>query len=123
MNSEHGNYTDNTSFVDILKTLKQNIFRTMQTAELAVVREDLGEGSFRCEFLANQQVFVSALKLQDLDVQVNDVVLIVFTGCDYRASLKAFKNGDANTSFNTQQYHQRLYGVITGLIYRKVQED
>lgn len=122
MNSEHGNYTENTSFVDVLKTLKQNIFRTMQTAELCVVREDAGDGSYRCEFLTNSQIFVSAIKLQDLDVQVNDVVLIVFTGCDYRASLNAYKNGDANTSFMTLEYHQKQYGVITGLIYRKTQE-
>lgn len=123
MNSEHGNYTQNTSFVDVLKTLKQNIFKTMQTAEVAVVREDLGEGSYRCEYITNNQVFFSAIKLQDLDVQVNDAVLVIFTGTDFRASLNALKNGQADTSSTTISYHQKLYGIITGVVYRKIVEE
>lgn len=122
MISEHGNYTDNTSFVDVLKTLKQNIFRTLYTAELAVVRE-IADEAYKCEMLTNRQVYISAIKFQDLDVQINDVVMIIFTGSDYRASLSAYKRGEADTSMSTSQFHQSKYGVIVGLIYHKTQEE
>lgn len=123
MNQEHGNYTENTSFVDVLKAVKQNIFKTMQTAELCVVRESNGDGSYKCEFLTNSQIFISAIGFQNADIQVNDVVLVVFTGTDYRASLNAYKNGDANTSTTTLIYHQTQYGVIVGCVYRRNYEE
>lgn len=123
MNQEHGNYVEDTSFVDVLKAVKQNIFKTMQTAELCVVREANSDGGYKCEFLTNSQIFISAIGFQNADIRVNDVVLVVFTGTDYRASLNAYKNGDANTSTTTLIYHQKQYGVIVGRVYRRNYEE
>lgn len=116
----HGNNTENTSFLDICEALKNNIFRTMSVADVCVVRE-LNSGIAKCAYITNSDTVIEAYTLFNADIQVNDVVLIVFTNNDFRTSLKAFKNNQANTNTITKKFHEKSYGVIVGLIYRKTE--
>lgn len=113
----HGNQTENTSFMDVIFALKQNIFKTLNTCDLYVVRQS-GD-KFTCESIVNNDTKLEAIKLKDLDVQVDDIVLVTFTSHDFRASLNAYKNGDANTNSETTEFHKKTYGIITGVVYRK----
>lgn len=122
MNREHGNYTENSSLIDLLLTVKSNIFRTMCTSNVCIVREDLGNGSYRCEYIDDNNTFVVAIKCKDVDVQVDDAVLITFTDRDYRASLNAYKNKQQNTNTKTLSYHDKLYGIITGVVARRAEQ-
>lgn len=119
MNTERGNYTENTSILDLLKAVKANIFKTMCTSEVCVIREDFGDDTYRCEYLTDSNTFVVALKFADLELSVGDVVLLVFTDRDYRASLNAYKSGQADTSVESTAYHQKQFGVIVGVIFRR----
>lgn len=120
--SQHGNETTNTSILDVLLALKHNVYRSLNTADLCVVREINGD-THRCEYLTDSDTHVAAVKLQGLDIKVNDVVLVTFTSNDFRTSLNAYKTNQANTNHDTPQeeLHSILYGVITGLIFRKVE--
>lgn len=118
----HGNDTTNSSFLDVLLALRQNIMRTINTNDLFVVREsnkELAAGSFICESIVNSDTRIECISLLNLDVKVNDVVLVTFTAHDFRASLNAYKNGDASTNSETKEFHQKSYGIITGVVYRK----
>lgn len=114
----HGNETQDTSFLDVCFALKNNVFRTLNVADVCVVRE-INNESFRCEYITNSDTSIECIKFEGLDIKVSDVVLVVFTNNDFRASLNAFKAGQANTNATTQAFHEKSYGVIVGLIYRR----
>lgn len=116
----HGNDTENSSFLDVCFALKNNVFRTLNVADVCVVREINGE-SFRCEYITDSNTNIECVKLSSITVKSNDVVLVVFTNNDFRASLNAYKANQANTNSTTTttQYHEKAYGVIVGVIYSK----
>ena len=115
-----GNKSENSSFLDVCYALKNNVFRTLNVADVCVVREINGD-SLRCEYITDCNTSIACIKLQSVNIRikVNDVVLVVFTNNDFRASLNAFKAGQANTDSKTTLYHEKAYGVVVGLIYRK----
>lgn len=114
----HGNDTENSSFLDVCFALKNNVFRTMNVADVCVVREINGD-ILRCEYITDSGTNIECIKLQGLDINVSDVVLVIFTNNDFRASLNAFKANQTNTDSKTALYHEKAYGVVVGLIYRK----
>lgn len=114
----HGNDTQNSSFLDVCFALKNNVFRTLNVADVCVVRE-INEESLRCEYITDSNTNIVCVSLQDLDVKVGDVVLVIFTNNDFRASLNAFKAGQTSTDSKTTMLHERAYGVVIGIIYRK----
>lgn len=123
----HGNDTENTSFLDVIFALRQNVMRTINTSDLYIVRQihtkegiiPIPVGIYLCESLTNADTKIDCIKLQGLELKTGDVVLVTFTSHDFRASLRAYKNGDANTNSETQSFHDKLYGIITGIVYRK----
>lgn len=114
----HGNNTENSSFLDVCFALKNNVFRTLNVADVCVVRE-INEESLRCEYITDSNTSIECVMLQGLDIKVSDVVLVIFTNNDFRASLNAFKAGQPNTNSKTTLYHEKTYGIVVGLIYRK----
>ena len=114
----HGNDTENSSFLDVCFALKNNVFRTLNVADVCVVREINGD-ILRCEYITDCNTNIACIKLQGLDIKVSDVVLVIFANNDFRASLNAFKAGQANTDSKTTLYHEKAYGIVVGLIYRK----
>lgn len=116
--AQHGNDSENSSFLDVCFALKNNVFRTLNVADVCVVREINGD-ALRCEYITDASTNIECTKLDGLDIKVNDVVLVVFTSNDFRASLNAFKANQANTDAKTLTFHEKSYGVIVGLIYRK----
>lgn len=114
----HGNDTENSSFLDVCFALKNNVFRTMNVADVCIVREINGT-SFRCEYITDANINIECVALSNLKLKQNDVVLVVFTNHDFRASLNAYKANQTNTNSTTTQYHEKTYGVIVGVIYSK----
>ncbi len=116
--SNHGNKTENSSFLDVCFALKNNVFRTMNVADVCVIREISGD-LIKCEYITDNNTSIHCAKIANVDCKVDDVVLVVFTNHDFRTSLNAFKNNQANTNFTSTAYHEKSYGVIVGVIYRK----
>lgn len=116
--SNRGNETENTSFLDVCFALKNNVFRTLNVADVCVIREISGD-LIRCEYITDNNTSIHCTKIANVDCRVDDVVLVVFTNHDFRPSLKAFKNNQVNTNFTSTAYHEKSYGVIVGVIYRK----
>ena len=92
------------------------ISRTTQTSATFI---EINGDVLRCEYITDSNTNIECIKLQGLDIKVSDVVLVIFTNNDFRASLNAFKAGQANTDSKTTLYHEKAYGIVVGLIYRK----
>lgn len=118
----HGNETENTSFLDVCFALKNNVFRTLNVADVCVVRE-IYTNSFKCEYITNSDTYIECVKLESLTLKIDDVVLVVFTNNDFRASLNAYKSGQANTNATTQTFHDMKYGIIVGVVYRRNKDE
>lgn len=116
---DRGNVTENTSFLDVCFALKNNVFRTMNVADVCIVREIKGN-DIKCEYITNNGVAIICTKLQGLTLAINDVVLVVFTNNDFRASLNAIKANQTDTNFDGTDLHSNEFGVIVGIIYRRV---
>lgn len=119
MNLEHGNYTENTSIIDLLLTVKSNIFKTMHTSSVCIVKEAFDDGSFRCSFIDESNIYVDAICMMGVEAKVDDAVLVIFTDRDYRASLNAYKNNQQNTNSTTKSYHDLLFGIVVGIVARR----
>lgn len=113
----HGNNTDNTSFLDVCLSLKQNIFRTLNVAEVCIVRE-IKDNKYKCEYINNNNSYFECICLQNVTVQINDVVLIVFTNTNFGKSLNAIQNNAEKTNVSLNVYHELTNGIIVGIIYR-----
>ena len=115
----HGNNdNENTSLVDVMLALKENVFRTLNVADLGIVTKIDGD-IVQCKFLTNNNVAINCIKLNNISVKLGDVVLITFTNTDFRVSLAQYKTNQEVITRSSQIYHDIRYGVIIGIIYTK----
>lgn len=112
-----GNDTQNTSFLDVCLALKSNIFKTLNVADVYIVRE-INKDSYKCESICNENVSIQSLCLQNITPEVGDVVLVLFTNTDFRAKLNTYKVGQSSSSSISTLYHEKSYGIIIGIIYK-----
>ena len=117
MDNQHGNRTENTSLVTVLQAVKRNIFRTLNTLDVYIVR-DILDNTYKCELITNADIKISVIALQDIKIQKGDVVLVAFTSQDFRASLAQYKNDpiSVRNSVDTKSFHELTYGIIIGKI-------
>lgn len=116
-----GNKTVSSDFLRVLLALKKNTMRDNNVAEVCLV-QDISQSEIRCNTLSSDSVIVCE-KLQDLEIQKNDVVLVVFTNTDFRQNLKRIKSNQKSVKNQDEILHSLNYGVVIGLIYRKNQEE
>lgn len=115
-----GNKNTDASFFDVCEALKGNIMRTINVAELVTITAvDHEKSIYRCSILSHPEQICECTKLQSLDVQLNDVMLVVFTSSDFRTNLLKVKNEQTITDIGTKTLHSKNYGVLVGLVYRK----
>ena len=115
MNNLTGNQTQNDDLFSVLLALKDNIFRTLKCSDLGIVQNVSNDG-IQCKLINNDNVVI-ATKLQDVEVQKDDVVLITFIDSDFRTNLKRLKLGQQRQIVKSA-YHNESFGVITGIVYR-----
>lgn len=117
-NQVTGNKNTDASFTDVVLALKNNIMRNCNVAELVVITK-IQDDKLQATLLTNPQQMIECTKLHDLEVQVNDVVLVIFTSTDFRVNLSKYKNNQVIQPISSQTLHSKMYGVVVGLIYRK----
>lgn len=120
--TETGNNVVSSDFLRVLLALKKNTMKDSNVADVAVVSSILSD-KITCTLLSNSKAFIYCEKLQDLNVQVNDVVLIVFTNTDFRQNLNRIKNNQQPIDNSNEVLHSLNYGIIVGLVYRKSLEE
>ena len=119
--AETGNNVISSDFLRVLLALKQNTMRDNNVAEVAQVTK-VASDTFICTLLANANTYVNCVKLQNLDIKKDDVVLIVFTNKDFRQNLSRIKNNQKPIDNQAETLHSLSYGIVVGLVYRKSSE-
>lgn len=120
MDEQHGNRTENTSLVTVLQAVKQNIFRTLNTLDVYVVKSIDGD-AYKCELMTDMDITISAISMQGLDIQVNDAVVVAFMGQDFRACFAQYKDNPVGvrSASQTKSFHELTYGIIIGRLWPK----
>lgn len=112
-----GNKHSKGNLLDVLLSLKQNINKDMQVAEickiLSITDDDIKVTSI------NKSEQLICTKLQNLDLQVDDIVLVVFTNTDFRINLSRIKANQQTQPLSKNVLHSSNFGVVVGLVYRK----
>ena len=117
-----GNNTISSDFLRVLMALKKNTMKDNNVAEVAKI-SSISSGKITCTLLSNSKTFIYCEALKDLDVQVNDVVLIIFTNTDFRQNLNRIKNNQQPIDNSNEILHSLNYGIIVGIVYRKILEE
>lgn len=120
MDEQHYNRTENTSLVTVLQAVKQNIFRTLNTLDVYIVKSIDGD-AYQCELMTNMDITISAISIQDLNVQVNDAVVVAFMSQDFRACFAQYKDNPiaVRNVTQTKSFHELTYGIIIGRLWPK----
>lgn len=120
--TESGNKVVSSDFLRVLLALKQNTMRDNNVAEVAQVT-NVTSDTLTCTLLSNANTYVNCIKLQNLDIKKDDIVLIVFTNKDFRQNLNRIKNNQKPIDNQAETLHSLSYGIVVGLVYRKSPED
>ena len=121
MNEYTGNKTSKHTLVDVALITKQSTMKDTNVAEICKVLDINDKGIKVSSINFEEQLYCIAL--QNLDVQINDIVLVVYTNTDYRINLSRIKAGQSLQTLNNNTLHSKNFGVIIGLIYRKEEDN
>ena len=110
-----------TDFARVLFALKENIMKSVNVADVARVMSVSGSNYF-CESIADGSV-VNAIKLDNINIDVGDFVVIVFCNRDFRANLKMANYMTKFKETNNNQQHSSAFGVIIGKLFIGDEDD
>lgn len=113
-----GNSIKTSDFMRVLLTLKDNIMNANNVAEICQV-DSINNDEIVSFCINDSSKKIICTKLQNLDIQVNDIVLVIFTNTDFRKNLTKLKKGYQIQNIQKSELHSLSYGVVIGLIYRK----
>lgn len=108
-------------FLRVLLALKTNVMRNLHCAEICEVSEISAINDTITCITLTDRTYISAIPLYNIDIRKNDVVIVIYTDTDFRASLAKIKKGLViqPTAEKTADYHTKSYGVIIGIVYRR----
>ena len=119
VNGYTGNRVDEPDFLKVLLTLKKNIMRDLNVAEVCKVTE-VKEKEITVISINNSNLKLKCIKLASLDVQKDDLVYVSFNNTDYRLNYNRFKNNQILQNLNDSLLHSTNYGIIIGSFSRGI---
>lgn len=116
MNKKNNERPNEQTALDVCMALKGNVMRSLNVAELGIIKE-INESNYRCK-LINSDIQIECNAIMNLELQVNDVVLIIFTNNNYKNNLKRVKDNKQTITLDVNNLHSLEYGMILALVYR-----
>lgn len=110
-----GNKVVSSDFLKVLLTLKNTIKKELNVAELGIVQR-IDNDNIYCTLLNNNQINIQCIKLKDLELNIGDCVLIIFTNSNFKVNLLKYRNNQVTQVLNTNELHTTNNGVIIGII-------
>ena len=112
-----GNKVSRHTLIDTLLALKKNTMQNTNVAEVCKIIE-VRTDTIKCEVI-NTGLTLFCSSLQNLSLQVDDIVLVIFTDTDFRVNLTRLKQGQQVGKVSSETLHSSNYGIVIGLIFRK----
>ena len=116
INDGTGRNSVSSDILEILLVLKENVMLSTNVAEVCKVIETSND-TIKCSILTNEEI-ITCVKLMNLEIAKNDIVLVIFTDSDFRQNLRKTKLGKMTTKTETKVRHTRDFGVVVGIIYK-----
>lgn len=114
MSEYTGNKIGGSTLFDVLLTLKQNVMRDTNVAEICKVLEVKSDATYVVAPLNNSKQKLFCQTYNGSKVNVNDIVLVIFTNTDNRLNLNKVNNKQTTQSLNSVNLHSSEYGIIIG---------
>lgn len=113
-----GNSSD---FLKVLLAVKDKAMRDTHVATIAKVIE-LGDMTHRCSIIPTlkdeSEKFVQAYYLEGLELDVDDIVLILFTDRNFTQNLRQLHYNQKLSPLEGQsELHSQSYGIIIGKVH------
>ena len=109
MAKETGNSTYSSDFLRVLLALKDNVMRDTNVAEICQVTQVNDTNDYVCVPLSDDKTKLYCCKIQNLNVQQDDVVLVIFTNTDNRLNLKRLENNLRVQNITNKTLHSSEY--------------
>ena len=111
-----GNKNVSSDFLRVLLALKSNVMKDLNVAELAIVNQ-IKNDTYYCSLINSSNITLNCIKLKNLQVQENDIVLVIFTNTDFRQNLKRIKSNQKTIdNVTNENLHNKSYAIIVGII-------
>ena len=121
INSGTGNRVTNDDFLQVLLALKKNIMNNTGVAEVAQI-VNVKEDFYSCKILSTGMT-VPGYSLKGLNVNVNDIIVLIFTDTDFRSNLKRIKKGQPSQEITQEVLHTKDCGIIIGILYKEDEQN
>ena len=92
-----------------------NRMKDLNVAEVGQVTEIKGD-NYTITSLNNPSIKLKCLKLKNLQINLKDIVLVLFTNSDFRLNLNKIKNNQVTQKIEDENLHSKNFGIIIGSI-------
>lgn len=122
MNNYTGNKNASSDFLRVLIALKKNTMFDTHVADVCRVSQ-INDDTYVCTSITDGSM-ISAIPVQGMTLNLQDIVLVIFTDLDFRANLKLLKQNQVVTPLDSPEtYHSKAFGIITNIIYSGVKDS
>lgn len=115
MLTNKGNKNATSDFMRVLLATKEASLRDCNVADVVKVVSISGD-DYHCKSLTTLND-IQALKLEDLEILQNDVVVVLYTTRDFRNNLRKIKRNQELVDNTNTELHSCAYGIIIGKLY------
>lgn len=112
-----GNKIVTSDFLRVLLALKENIMKDLHVAEICKVTS-VSDNQIIVNPINNLDFKIFCISLENIQVNINDIVIVLFTNNDFRKNLKRLKSNLNPQKDNTITLHSLEYGIIIAKLFR-----
>lgn len=119
MNENYGNKAPANSLVEVLLKLKEVTFRDINCVNIGIIQSEK-----TLTLLNNPDMTLNYLKLQNLELQKDDLVVIAFCDEDINTNYNKFIRGVDLKEKTTDSInkHSKNNAIVIGILYRNEEE-
>lgn len=114
--------TNDYSLLDVFMTAKQNTMRDIHCSEIGKIVEKKSDYEYIVTLINNDKQRLICFNFCGSQLNLNDIVLIVFTDTDNRTNLDRILKEINTQNLETIDLHSLEYGIIINKLQLPVQE-
>lgn len=114
--------TNNFQLMDVLIQLKNNIMRDLNVCKICKVIEKKNDYVYMVSSINNENQRLYAFDFCESKININDIVIVIFTDEDNRINLNKILNEEKTQIAESINMHALEYGVIINKLKKLVQD-
>lgn len=106
-----GNEVTSSDFLKVLLALKDRTLKDCHVLELGIVKE-INDDKVICNLLSNPSIKVQAIRINQMSLLIDQLVLIGFNDNDFKSNLNKYKVNDSLQENDSKERHLLTNGII-----------